>query len=967
MQEDTDNFKYDYDDDDNENNDYNDDNHSNQVVTGEATTDSADNYQDTSTGIRRRRWGQGSDGGSNNNNNNNNNSNIYDYEYDEPARAHPPPTSDEDVPYAGDSISSMDDDDDQLPGEPVASFEQDEYPSDIGGGCDGAPPGLDNNNSHNNLGAGGRSGGGGGGGQSIDDINAGLPGLPADFSMNIGQPLKKSVSISTEPHTYIPPSGSPAVFGSSPPAYIPPKNYVRAVDHSHNQQLPPPQSDQDQQHYVTSSYDTDDEPAQPVKKEEPPRSRSPLFFRRGGRRRRKKKNSDDDDDDCSRDDDLDVSDHRSRDRSPPKKISLGKLGSAVNKRLRPLARLARLSKGHKSDTDDADGPPIRKIALKKSNSFGSDGGGGDSLAGSGHSPYGGHAGYGSDANQPPARSVTFDMNSTDMLSMIDSTQNAGSSALYDYGDAPGGNFRSNVAVGSSGGDATMLSMLDPSRLAALGDITTGFAPPTHARGERARYSVYHGSGSRATKKRFRVRPYHCFDGPCQMTEEEIYADSLLSTKKFESVKSFMASSQPKVSKTKVPPPVKQLFGSPDEDGRIGSLRMEVLGCISLPRTKPDVCCYVIVGDAAFCSDVIQGYRSPMWPSASRRGAIFPLHHAYARIYVGVFDVRARTNKDNDVFCGRVAIDVATLRPNTEYDITFPLRASTLIYDRRPRGVIRLRFSLHWFSERGAVMSYFRSPKSIAKRSPLVEGQPSIPCADPRTFRNVAITVHGQDFPGKYTRNAFRATMRELNLYRMNLIQILKVSVKDAVLYQTPYISLYLFFSGMYCVYTSSIHLVPAICMGYIIILYLENYKHYVAESAYNLGYRPLTIFEIMKGLLFISSSADGDFEYHFDPILVQKRTKKRRNKNLAATKLRQLESKDGDGPNAKGEAEIEPLDHREFPFSEREAYPKMSVEDALAPKKGGSRRGKGHDRCGINQLTGPSICLAYLLFLFFLL
>ena len=154
----------------------------------------------------------------------------------------------------------------------------------------------------------------------------------------------------------------------------------------------------------------------------------------------------------------------------------------------------------------------------------------------------------------------------------------------------------------------------------------------------------------------------------------------------------------------------------------------------------------------------------MWPSNSKRAAVFPIHHAYARLYAGVF----ATKKDkNDVFCGRVVLDLAALRPNTEYDVTLPLRASSFIYDRRPRGVIRLRFSLHWFSECAAVLSYLKSPHSLVAGPG--DDNPSVLCGDPKTFRNVAITVHGQDLPGKYTRKAFQATMREFNLSRLNLI------------------------------------------------------------------------------------------------------------------------------------------------------------------------------------------------------
>jgi hypothetical protein len=178
------------------------------------------------------------------------------------------------------------------------------------------------------------------------------------------------------------------------------------------------------------------------------------------------------------------------------------------------------------------------------------------------------------------------------------------------------------------------------------------------RAERARYSVYQGNTNK--KPKFRVRPYHCFPDGLQLTEEGIYTDSLKPSQKYEFLQSFIAGSK-RLQKQKVAPDVRELFGTPQVDGRIGSLRVEVLGCVSLARQKPDISVYMVCGDCAYNTDVIHGYRSPMWPNRSRRACVFPLHHAYARLFVGVFDVRVRKNKENDVFCGRVSIDVAGVR------------------------------------------------------------------------------------------------------------------------------------------------------------------------------------------------------------------------------------------------------------------------------------------------------------------
>jgi hypothetical protein len=166
-------------------------------------------------------------------------------------------------------------------------------------------------------------------------------------------------------------------------------------------------------------------------------------------------------------------------------------------------------------------------------------------------------------------------------------------------------------------------------------VNVSRAAMMNAQGERARYSVYHGggglTGAAPVKKKFRVRPYHCFDDPVHMTEEDIYKDSLKPSKNFEFLTTYIKPPTKVNRGLKVPASVEKMWGTPEKDGRLGSLRVEALGSIGLARTKPDICVYFVCADMAFCSDVISSYRSPMWPCTSRRAAVFPINHAYAQV------------------------------------------------------------------------------------------------------------------------------------------------------------------------------------------------------------------------------------------------------------------------------------------------------------------------------------------------
>jgi hypothetical protein len=433
-----------------------------------------------------------------------------------------------------------------------------------------------------------------------------------------------------------------------------------------------------------------------------------------------------------------------------------------------------------------------------------------------------------------------------------------------------------------------------------------------------------GAGNESNKK-IRIKPSHAFAGTTYMNEADLYNCMMAPSDEFEFLTSYMNPSTKITRKVKVSDVVRQHFGSPREDGRIGSLRVEVLGCVGLDRARPDVSVYLVAGDCAFTTDTIAGVRSPMWPNSAKRGCVFPLHHAYAKLFIGVFDLRTKKTTEADYFCGRVAIDVPQLRPDTEYDITFPLRASSFIYDRRPRGVVRLRFSLHWFSERAVILSYIKRPRNPLAFSRQAKKFPTIPCGDPKTFRNVAVTVHGQDFPGKYTRASFRATMREFNLYQQNIRFLFKVTILDCILYENPMMSLYLFATTMYSVWLNSVRYVPPFFTGWIIYIMLENYINHCGITPGHLGFKPLTIIEIFYGLV----KNDKNKQFFFKPILVKKR---------ARGHVILDDGRRGD---------IELTNHREFPFSERFEYHKLSAAEAIAPSP--TKKSKNSSK-GKNQL-----------------
>jgi len=362
-----------------------------------------------------------------------------------------------------------------------------------------------------------------------------------------------------------------------------------------------------------------------------------------------------------------------------------------------------------------------------------------------------------------------------------------------------------------------------------------------------------------------------------------------------------------------------------EDEMIGCVHAEVLACHGLPKldklSSTDAVCYFVCGPYAFASDVIDGFLSPVWPSKSRRACIFPLFHAYQKLFVGVFDDDGAGQQDD--FAGRVVVDVSRLRPNSVYDIFLPLRMYQNTYINKPRGVIHLRVRVEWHDERKALLSYLKRPKKTKQ----LDNAITVNCADYKAFRNVVLTVQGKDVPGRYKQIIQKGLQREMKLYKIVMKTFMKEFMMDIVIYMNPSISLSVFFAWMHCVYMNSMAYVPVYLVAGIIAVLFRNYVKYGMDEEFNFGFTPITISEMIKVLLY-----GGPNTNYIKPIKVTRRVdamKTTRNSRdeldeNAEDVIHQSIFDDGVGSREF------PMDgdHMEFPFSEAGRYVKASLAKA---------------------------------------
>jgi len=292
---------------------------------------------------------------------------------------------------------------------------------------------------------------------------------------------------------------------------------------------------------------------------------------------------------------------------------------------------------------------------------------------------------------------------------------------------------------------------------------------------------------------------------------------------------------------------------PYKKGReIGQLRLEILQCFGLPSSSSstkDVSayCMAVCGSHAFKTDIKPPEQNPMWLSRMRRACMFPIFHAYDKIYIGAFDDGLAEDSQASDFIGRVAIDVARLRAGCMYDITLPLRQSAHVFSRQQQGSIRVRMHLIWVSERSAVMSYI--PTVRPKWQP--NETQKINCLDEKSFRNVANLVHGSHMPGKFSMTLLKATIRELNFSRIHIFRyIRRREIYNLQYWVYPSISGFVFVAWMHSVYANTARYIPGHILTFFLMRLYVNYAYYAMDSVLQNGFTAPSIEELLDALLY---------------------------------------------------------------------------------------------------------------------
>ena len=324
------------------------------------------------------------------------------------------------------------------------------------------------------------------------------------------------------------------------------------------------------------------------------------------------------------------------------------------------------------------------------------------------------------------------------------------------------------------------------------------------------------------------------------------------------------------------------------ESSLGKVEVELLQCFGLPKLdrfgKTDAYAVMCVGSSHFRTETIDDNYSPIFLPKVKRGAIFNIGVPYEKLYVSIFDDDGDFLQDD--FCGRVEIDLARIKPFISYDVSLKMRYSDSIYDRKPRGIIRLRLKItSWTADTMSLLkSWSRNFLSRKEGSHIV-------CSDKAMARQIAFTCWGTDIPGEYTPRLFRGTIREMDIYEINFLWLAKKTVYEIAMYECPgpfgiFKSIYVFLAWQW-VGNEGIHAYFTSVLGFWVLILMENF-------------------------------------FYREPIGFAKPGKATKSSALIAPSLSSF-SFDSDA----GEV---PTGNNEFPFCDDQIYPTMNFNACLARK-----------------------------------
>ena len=163
--------------------------------------------------------------------------------------------------------------------------------------------------------------------------------------------------------------------------------------------------------------------------------------------------------------------------------------------------------------------------------------------------------------------------------------------------------------------------------------------------------------------------------------------------------------------------------------------------------------------------------------------VLPITSPSSIIYVGAFDF----DTINDDPLGRITIKLSSLRPNTQYDMLYPLQNSEFESLSGERGFIRLRVSYDFEGNDAKVLlACLRAIDSL-----------TISTNERRLWVNILYTIHGKELGDAYNWAILESYVNELKEKLEAIKRPIERAVFDMVFWKRPLKSTFFFFAWQF--------------------------------------------------------------------------------------------------------------------------------------------------------------------------
>ena len=170
------------------------------------------------------------------------------------------------------------------------------------------------------------------------------------------------------------------------------------------------------------------------------------------------------------------------------------------------------------------------------------------------------------------------------------------------------------------------------------------------------------------------------------------------------------------------------------NGSIGQLNIEIIQAQDLPNLDSgtlgnftDAFVAMVFEDNICRTDIIHDELSPRFMPWCQRAFAFSIQHPSSLLFLGAFDYDAIG--DNTPI-GRAVLDLSNFRGNTVYLLQYKLHSDPNKHDER--GMLTIRLSIEWDSEKKALMKSFSAPPKFR-----------LNVADLKAFRMVRYLCRGK--------------------------------------------------------------------------------------------------------------------------------------------------------------------------------------------------------------------------------